>query len=358
GQPCDQTKMGQAACELMDCHPADYMAALVVGRALLEKTPPAELDQAMHWLSRALYLNPTSAVIHRLTGRGLYLAGHHDQALGEYRVAAQLNPGILTATSMEVLRLSGDTDLAIAATPQDGDSLLKVAKNLRNLGKQAAAAKAALLALEKDSGLTGALDLLADQALAAERYEEVAGLARQLADIDPLNDRAYYLQGLVLLKQDKPLKAEKTWQAGLTQVPDSTLLAYRLVELYLSQARFPEAEGVASRLQNFAPSSDSAQARLHLLLGRISEAKGMLFEARRAYRQATQLAPNIMPYLYRLGRTEERMGNWDVAADVYNKLQAARFRVAEMEKRLEQVAAAKAKEKERAMYDTWVKDEP
>jgi tetratricopeptide (TPR) repeat protein len=358
GEPCDQTAMGQAACELMEYHPADYMAALVVGRALLEKTKPPKADRAMHWLSRALYLNPTLAVIHQLAGRGLYLAGHKDQALGEYRVAADLKPSVLTATTMEVLRLSGDTDQAIAATPQDGDSLLKVAKILRNLGKQAAAGKAAQMALEKDSGLTGALDLLADQALAAGRYEEVAGLARQLAEIDPLHDRAYFLQGLVLLKQDKPGEAEKAWQAGITQVPDSTLLAYRLVELYLSQARFAEAEGVASRLQNFAPSSDSAQARLHLLLGRISEAKGMLFEARRSYRMATQLAPSVLPYQYRLGLTEERMGNWDEAANVYRKLQAARFRVEEMKKRLEKVAAAKAKEKDRAMYDTWVKEKP
>jgi tetratricopeptide (TPR) repeat protein len=246
--------------------------------------------------------------------------------------------------------------MAIQATPPGADAYMKVARNLRALGKDKAAAKAARLALEEDSTLLPAMDLLAGLAFRDGRFEEAAGLARQEVEVDPLHANGYFLQGQVFLKQDQPGQAEKIWLKGLEQVPDSTLLANRLVDFYLSQARFPEAEAIAARLQSFAPSDDSNQARLHLLLGRISEAKGMLFEARRSYRMAAGLAPDVLPYLLRVARMEEKMGNWDEAERIYKQLLAARFRPGEIGKRLEAVERHRTRDKDRAMMEIWVKD--
>lgn len=354
-EPCEKGKLGQAACEMLRYHPADYLAPLVLGKAYLERGSSRNLGRAAHWLSRAMYLNPTSAVIHRLLGRALYLAGFVEQALTEYRLAAHCDSRLLTATTTEVLRLTGDSDKVIQATPADGRSYLAVARNLRALGKNAAAAKAAQLALDKDSSLIAAMDLLADLAFAGGRYEEAAGIARRELELDPLHDKAYFTAGRVYQKQGDLRHAEEVWRSGLDQVPDSSLLAYHLVELLLRNKRFDEAEAIADRLQNFAPSNDSAQARLQFLLGRINEAKGMLYEARGFYRSAARLAPGHLAYLLNVAGVDERMNDWDEAERIYNELLTARFRPDEMRKKIKAAQEGRKKATTGAMMDTWGK---
>jgi tetratricopeptide (TPR) repeat protein/O-antigen ligase len=354
-EPCAETTLGEAACEMLRHYPADYMAPLVLGKAFLE-TQPVRLDRAVHWLSRAQYLHPTSSVIHRLSGRALFSQGHREQALVEYRLSAEYDRSTLTATTLEVFRLAGDPDAVIQATPRDGKALLKVARIFRNLGKDEAAANAARMSLELDSALLPAMDLLAEMALAHGRFEEADGFARKAIGVDPLHERAHLLRGRGYLMQQNQEKAEEVWRLGLEQVPDSARLAYRLVELYLSQNRLKQAENVANRLKNFAPTDDRSQARLLLLLGRIQEAKGQNFEARRSYRMAADLAPDTLPYLYRVGMMEQRMGNWGEDERVYRQLLKAKYRTREVEERLAVIRKARELEKDQARWKTWVED--
>ncbi len=353
-EPCDPGPLGEAACDLLRYHPGDYLAPLVIGRAYLEQLPEPNLPRAVHWLARALFLNPTAATIHQLAGRALYLAGFHDQALVEYQSAAQWDPSVLTATTMEVMRLTGDADMAIRATPVDGDLYLRLARNLRNLGKTDACAKAARLALEQDSTLIAAMDLLADLAFRAGRYDEALASARRIVEVDPLYDRAYSLQGRVLRRNGQTLAAEKIWQAGLLQVPDSSLISQHLVELYLSDNRIPEAEGVATRLHNYAASDDVSQSRLHFLLGRISEVKGSLVASRRSYRLAATLAPRNLWYLYRVGQMGEKMGDREEAKRIYLQLITARFREQEIKARMTKMMDRDQRQRQDAMWRKWV----
>jgi len=357
GEPCTSTALGAAACDMLRYYPADYMAPLVLGRTYLESQPD-KIDRAAHWLSRAQYLHPTSSVIHRLSGRALFRQGHHEQALVEYRMSAEYDRSALTATTLEVFRLAGDPDAVIRATPRDGKAMLQVARIFRNLGKESAAADAARKALEMDSVLIPAMDLLAELALARGRFEEAAGLARKAIDVDPLHEQAHLIRGRVHFVQKHLDKAEEAWRSGLEQVPDSARLAYQLVELYLSQNRLKEAEDVASRLKNFAPSDDRSQARLLLLLGRIQEAKGQNFEARRSYRMAADLDPDMLPYLYRVGRMEQRMGNWSEAERIYKQLLRSKYRAQEIEERLKVIDKTRELEKDEARWKTWVEDQP
>ncbi|NMB76701.1 MAG: tetratricopeptide repeat protein [Myxococcales bacterium] len=342
-EPCEECELGRAACLLLRDHPSDYLASLVLGKAYLESRPP-NLTRAVRHLSRAMERNPRDASAHRLAGRALFFAGHRDQAMSEYRLAAENQRGILTATVVEVLRLTGDPEMAIAATPQDPDSLLSTARILHNLGKDESAMRACRLTLDLNGTRLDALELLGRLALDAERLEEAAAAARQAIEIDPLFDRAYLLQGEVLLRQKDLVRAEAAWLSGFEQVPDSTALAYRLGEYYLGADRLKEAEGVADRLQSFAPTDDRSQAQLQALFGRIQEKKGRLFEARRSFQLAAQLAPDMPSYRLRLAQVEERMGHWDEAIRIYEDLKAARHSPREMDERIE--AAKKASEKE------------
>ncbi|MBN2498621.1 MAG: O-antigen ligase family protein [Deltaproteobacteria bacterium] len=354
-EPCDPSPLGQAACALMDDYPADYLAPLVLGKAALGAAPP-RIDRAGHWLARAILLNPTDPSAHRLTGRALFWAGKLDQALVEYRLAARYDPGLLTTTVTEVLRLTGKPDAAIRATPDEGKALLRTAAILRTLGREQAAARAARKALERDSTLLGAMDMLGELALANGHLSEAAVIAQQAIDVDAQHDPAWVLKGRVLERQGQPEHAEQAWREGLLQVPDSTLIAYTLVDFYLRRDRPKDAERTAARMQTFVASDDRSQARLLLLVGRIKEAREQYFEARQAYRQAVELMPEVLPYVYRLARLEEKIGNWDEAERLYTKLADAHFRDKEMHERIGIVRKARELEHDRSMWETWVED--
>ena len=358
-EPCDESALGKAACELMAHHPADYLAPLLIGRNQLE-ADNADLNKALRWLSTAMFLNPTDPTAHSLAGRALYQTDSKDQALMEYRMAAQHAPGIQTATITEVLRLSNDPEAAIAATPHEPEALLKTARILNTLGRKEAAAKAARIALEHDSSSLKALDLLARLAFDAGRLDEAADLARQAIDVDALHEGAWVLRGQVLLKQDKQAEAENLWREGWAQVPDSTLIGQQLVELYIRTKRYKEAESATTRMQTFAAPDDRSHARLLMLGARIKEARQLYFDARQLYRQAVELQPGNLPYLYRLGLMEEKVGAWDEAQRIYKQLAEARFRSREMKERIDLVGQAREIEKNRAKWNELVepKDAP
>jgi len=84
----------------------------------------------------------------------------------------------------------------------------------------------------------------------------------------------------------------------------------------------------------------------------IKEARQMYFDARQLYRQAVELQPGNLPYLYRLGRMEEKIGAWDEPERIYTTLESSRFRAREMKERIDLVRKARQIEKERAM---WIK---
>jgi tetratricopeptide (TPR) repeat protein len=356
-EPCQPGKMGQLACELMDSHPADYFIPLVIGKSLLEVPPLPRLRRAMHWLSRAIYLNPSSSTAHRLAGRTLYLSGYHQQSLGEYQLAAQHDPTQLTAIIVEVLRLSGDPENAVKAIPKnDPQGYMTAAKIFRNLGKNAAAQRTALLALEIDSSLLSALDLLSDLAIKENRLHEAVDYTNRTIEIDPTHEKAYLLQAQAYSIENKPDKKEEVLIAGFSRVPDSATIAYRLGHMYLMQNKIDKAEEVASRLESFVSSDDLSQAQLNLLVGKIYEKKGSLLEARRAYRQAVSLAPKVNNYAYHVGLMEQKLSNWEEAEKIFHQLFSVRFREEEMRKRLDEVKLAKKKEKDQAMMKMWGDD--
>ena len=169
-----------------------------------------------------------------------------------------------------------------------------------------------------------------------------------------VHDRGYLLQGIVLLKKGDTKGAEKAWLQGLQQVPDSAILAGRLMQRYLAEGRLTEAEAVVKRLQSFAPPDDASQAKLNAMLGRLHEAKGMLYEARDDYRMAWQLAPGAKFYLLDVARMEHRMGNWDEAERIYRQLLAEGFQPERMKKLLEQVTEARSRGTEDAMRKVWL----
>lgn len=351
-EPCSETPMGNASCEMLRHHPADYLTPLAIGKAYLEKRP-RNLSRAVYWLSRAVYLNPNSAMIRRLTGRALFLAGNREQALMEYRQGVERDPTSLAATVSEVLKLTKDHDSTIQVAPERPETYLDLAHILKNLGRCKAASKAARLALDLDSSLLGALDLLGEIELTQGRPDEALRLARQTIEMYPRHDAAYDRQGRAYFAMDDEERGEKSWLAGFDQAPDSVLLAQRLGNRYLSQGRIRKAEDIINRLDASMPRNACSRASLHALLARILEFKGDLYEAGRSYRDAAALMPESAIYMFHVGRIEQRMGNWDDAERIFEQLLREDFEPGEMRSRLEYIRASRNQERHDAMWNGW-----
>ena len=143
--------------------------------------------------------------------------------------------------------------------------------------------------------------------------------------------------------------AERIWREASSLIPDSTHLATKLVDLYLSQARHADAEAVVSRLKTFSQSDDRTQAQLMFLSGKIHAARNSLSEARANYQQATEMQPDNLHYLYQLGIIEEKIGAWDSAQRIYHKLKDLSYRSKELTDRLEVIKKAREIETGRAI---------
>jgi tetratricopeptide (TPR) repeat protein len=351
--PCDASPLGQAACQLMDSHPTDFLPHLVLGRAALRARPPDALAALRH-LNRALLLNPTHAATHTLAGRALWLAGHREQALLEYRLAVRYGGPVKDAVA-ETLGLGRDPSLSVRAIPDEPVPLLQAAGLLRARGHTRAAAEAARRAFELNSTSLPALDILGELALAEGRAAEAEALARQGLQVDPQHAEGHELLARALLAQGLEARADQALEEGLAQIPDSVLLASRLVERLLLQKEHRKAEALVDRMATFAPTDDRSQARLHLLVGRIKEARGMFFEARQAFRLAAEASPGDPGVLYRLARVEERMGGYDEAERLYGLLIGMGHRPEEMRARLQVIVEARKLERDGSMWNTWIK---
>jgi len=316
-----------------------------------------DIKKAIHWFSKAMFLNPTEPQSHRLAARALFLSGYVEQAIIEYRLAARYDPSLLTMTSKEVLSLSGNTDLVIKSTPDNETALLKIAHILDRLGKKKAAMKAAKKALDKNSASLQAMDLLSRLAFDAGNFKEALDLAHQAVSVDTQHDFGWILQAMVFSRQGNSKKAEEVLKEGWSHIPDSTNIAYRMVDLYLKEKRYKDAEDTAFQMRSYISSDDRSQARLLILLGRIKEARDMFFDARKYYQEACQIQPSNLPYLYRLGLMEEKLGVWDQAESIYLRLKEQKFKAGEMEEKIDLVQRARKIEQDRAMWKKYIEPE-
>jgi tetratricopeptide (TPR) repeat protein len=353
-EPCVGDALGEAACNLLRHHPGDYFAPLIVGKAFLDANPPA-LDRSVHWLARAIYLNPGSAVGHHLIGRALLFAGKREQAFNEYQASAEADRTQLNTLVSEVLTLTKDTDAAIRITPQDADGLLATARILMTLGKVNAAIIACRKAIDLNVTRMDVLDLLAELLLNQGLLDEAAETAQKLIDTEPQHDVGYLIEGRALFAKGETDTAFKVWQTGFDLSPESIPLAFQLTDFYLKNGRIAEAQEIANHLHALAPTDDSSQAQVNSLLGHIQESRGMFVEARRFYRIATSLMPSAPSYLLDVGRMEERMGNGDEAERIYNQLLTESYQPKEMQAKIDEISKRRQSEKDQALWDTWVK---
>lgn len=99
-------------------HPANPLVAVQVAYLAETGTPP-DLEEAVRWTNRTLYLAPTYADGHLTAGRLLVRTGHRSQGFLELRRAWELSDGLLWPTLIDqVLLLARSPDDVLAAVPR------------------------------------------------------------------------------------------------------------------------------------------------------------------------------------------------------------------------------------------------
>ena len=111
----DAQAIAAAAADMAERHPGDYFAHLVAAQAFAAERP-LHADLLVGFANRAMYLNPSLPLPHRLAALALRATGRMSQARIEYKLAYQL--GDATALS-EVTRVFKRPEEMLDAVPGD-----------------------------------------------------------------------------------------------------------------------------------------------------------------------------------------------------------------------------------------------
>ncbi|MEZ0314461.1 MAG: O-antigen ligase family protein [Myxococcota bacterium] len=275
-----------AARRILERHPADFvLRALRVSRGLESKA----LDRALwHDLNAVLFLAPMHATPHRLTGRALFMAGHHAQALSEYRTAIHIDRAKTSQIIEELARTqASDDELASLGDEPAAREPLGIHFLRRH---QPGRVLAVLGELDEKSSAV-AVELTARAALELGDVTRALDLAGTLIARAPNYHAGYEVEYRARSRLGDSEQAEAILARGTTMLPTSRELAQLAVERALAGGRAQEARGLAQGyLMRAGSAADMAQA--HVWIASSHEQEGNLSRAMRDVTRAAELAPD------------------------------------------------------------------
>ena len=123
--------------------------------------------------------------------------------------------------------------------------------------------------------------------LEGTKPQDAANAYEQAAALDPKDPEPRLLAGS-LLEKDNPADAEKAYQRALAIAPDNSDALTALINLYMHEKRFPDAETLLRKLVGLSPSNAGA----HLQLGRMLIISGKNEEAASELEAGIKLDPD------------------------------------------------------------------
>ena len=276
----------------LERNPACWLAYLNLGEIKLHGSP-AELQQAVSHLQRALELNPRSAEAHNNLGLAWQRLDRLGDAVREHREAIRLMPGLAEA----------HYNLGIA---------------LGRLGRPDEAVAAYQASLRIDPAQPAALHNLANVLVQVRRFDEAVARFREAAALDP--ESAAIQQGL----GDALLRAGRV---------DDAIAAYREV-----LGRHPREAGIRNNLA-FALRQ----------VGRLGEALAELEQAALLMPGSAMVQRNLGSLLAVMGRHEDAVAPYRRAialegepavADLHNELGLALLQLGRVQEAIDEFRAA------------------
>lgn len=167
-------------------HPTDYFYALAFARTEPLKGAAGGPSPRLHALNRALRLCPGCELVHIEVARNLWQMGLRGQAIGEWRLAAELQPQLFSEILKELLA-KGATSLQLAAVASaDAAKMVEVADFLANEGKAGEAI--AVLDQAEALGAAGA-DMMLTRARLQLASKDLPSAQRTLAQLHAVGSR-------------------------------------------------------------------------------------------------------------------------------------------------------------------------
>jgi tetratricopeptide (TPR) repeat protein len=216
-----------------------------------------------------------SAVAHRNLATSLKLAGKRDEALEQFRIAAQDRPEVRRIVGQELFEL-GRFDEAIdelrfflaTADPAGEDaraSHLLVGRSLLAKARTAEAANEFEAVVKAHPDDAAALRALADARLDLREFDQAVGLYRRYLSAQPGDTNALINLGIALLSVGDASNAIQTLRHATERDPASEKAHLNLAVALAQQGALAEAAEHASRAVALAPNDGRARELLQAL---------------------------------------------------------------------------------------------
>ncbi|MBK6687085.1 MAG: O-antigen ligase family protein [Deltaproteobacteria bacterium] len=296
-------------------HPA---SALVTVRLayLAEIADPPALAEAVRWANRTMYLAPTYASGHLLTGRLLIKAGRRAQGLAELKQAWTLWSAERRALLAQVIALAQSPAELVATVPKTGVALdqpvtAELIRLVRRLGDEGRGEWAKeVLAAHAPLGELSSPELaqLGAVAYSLKQYDlALAVIERRLA-LDPADTDAVLLRARLLVAQQDPTGAWESLAALREDQLNPEELWRARIEVALRLADYAKARDALERLRAVLPTTRRSQVALAQLQAEIETKDGNLATAVRLFDEALSVEPSNVDLRYRRALLLHRLG--------------------------------------------------
>ncbi len=203
----------------------------------------------------------------------------------------------------------------LAADPKDVDARLALARLERRTGHPAAARERLEKGWRAGQGDVRFAIELVRLHLAGHRPQDALAVARQVQQHHPQSALGYLLAGLALDHEGRRQRAVEELEKAVARQPDSLLALSALVSRLLAEQRYAEAGQRVTQALSRHPDDPL----LHLLQGRIAQARGDLAAAEASFRRASTLRPDWSGAWLQLARVQARAGNREAAQHSFER---------------------------------------
>lgn len=236
-----------------------------------------------------------SAEYAALAGRAYVLLGRPKEALSAVGQALQMQPG-------------------------NYDYLMEEGWIYQKTGDQMSAIHSFLLAGQARPGSAATFYELGMSFFLLEEYDRARTHFQRVLELDPRNDRAEFMLGVLEIKNDQEAAALPHFEKALELQPKNShyLLHLGVLLNQLGQAK----QGIDYMLQ--AEALDASNPLTHYNLGRAYLSEGQLVSARDELEKSIKLRPTLAAAFYKLGTVYRGLGDQPKAREMlkrYGELQ-------------------------------------
>lgn len=210
-----------AAREALSRHPADYLPAETTAIRALSEVNGAH--KALPWLNRLLFLNPFSGRAHEITAEAMARLGRREQALAEYRQAAELGADVMP----RVLARYPDPDTALGVAPLEPALATMAARHLHTKGRLEDAIVVLERSHERSPAATEPLDLLTQLLELANRTDRALEVAHARRLSHPDDPHAWVMEANVL-STARNTAARNFYQEALQLFPENPEIVFAM----------------------------------------------------------------------------------------------------------------------------------